>query len=63
MRLSTERPEAVEAGFAEVVGVKKRGILEAMEYLLNQKKELPRRSPYGNGKAGEKIVKIVEEQT
>ena len=62
MRLSTERPEAVKAGFAEVVGVKKRGILEAMECLLNQKKELPRQSPYGNGKAGEKIVKIVEEQ-
>jgi UDP-N-acetylglucosamine 2-epimerase (non-hydrolysing) len=62
IRFSTERPEAVKAGFAEVVGVKKQDILEAMERLLNQKKELPRHSPYGNGKAGEEIVEIVKDK-
>jgi UDP-N-acetylglucosamine 2-epimerase len=30
MRLSTERPEAVEAGFAKVVGTQKKQILSAL---------------------------------
>jgi len=59
IRLSTERPEAVEAGFARVVGVKKEGILTAMENALNMKDKLPEKSPYGNGKAAEKIVEIL----
>ena len=62
IRLSTERPEAVEAGFAEVVGTEKHSILESMERFLNKKKELPRQSPYGDGKAGKKIVEIVEKK-
>lgn len=58
-RLSTERPEAVEAGFAKVVGVEKDDILAAMEQLLNENDELPRCSPYGDGTAGKRIVKIL----
>ncbi len=38
IRLSTERPEAVQAGFAEVVGVEKQKILEAMRKTLKQSK-------------------------
>jgi len=41
IRLSTERPEAVKAGFAKVVGIEKQKILEAMERTLKQRKELP----------------------
>lgn len=61
-RLSTERPEALEAGFTKVVGVEKRKILEAMEKIMTHRKELPEKSPYGDGKASEKIVKIIREE-
>jgi UDP-N-acetylglucosamine 2-epimerase (non-hydrolysing) len=59
IRLSTERPEAVEAGFAKVVGVRKDNILQAIKDTLNDKKELPRVSPYGGGDAGVKIAGIL----
>lgn len=59
IRLSTERPEAVEAGFAKVVGVKKEGILAAIKNAQLMKERLPEKSPYGEGKAAEKIVEIL----
>ena len=62
IRLSTERPEAVEAGFARVVGVEKEKILEAMDQTLKEKGELPSLSPYGDGSAGKRIVKIIMEE-
>jgi len=62
IRLSTERPEAVEAGFARVVGVEKEKILEAMDQTLKEKGELPSLSPYGDGSAGKRIVKIIIEE-
>ncbi|NIR87386.1 UDP-N-acetylglucosamine 2-epimerase (non-hydrolyzing) [Candidatus Bathyarchaeota archaeon] len=62
IRLSTERPEAVEAGFARVVGVEKKGIIAAMEKALHERGELPRSSPYGDGTAAKKIVKILMEE-
>lgn len=62
IRLSTERPEAVNAGFAEVVGLEKAKILEAMEATLTHRKVLPEKSPYGDGKAAEKIARIIEEE-
>ena len=59
IRLSTERPEAVEAGFAKVVGVEKEALVKAMENALNERSVLPRVSPYGDGSAGKRIVNIV----
>ncbi|MEM3641177.1 MAG: UDP-N-acetylglucosamine 2-epimerase (non-hydrolyzing) [Candidatus Bathyarchaeia archaeon] len=61
-RLSTERPEAVEAGFAEVAGVEKHGIIKAINKVLDNRKELPEKSPYGDGKAAEKIVEIIRNE-
>jgi UDP-N-acetylglucosamine 2-epimerase (non-hydrolysing) len=58
-RLSTERPEAVDAGFAKVAGVEKKDILENMKQTLIEKFSFPRFSPYGKGKAAIKIVDIV----
>ncbi len=58
IRVSTERSEAVEAGFAKVVGTEKNAILVAMEETLNNPRKLPKASPYGDGTAAEKIVKI-----
>ena len=59
VRLSTERPEAVTAGFAKVVGVEKCNILKAMEQTLASKFAAERMSPYGDGKAAENILDIL----
>jgi UDP-N-acetylglucosamine 2-epimerase (non-hydrolysing) len=63
IRLSTERPEAVEAGFAKVVGVEKHNVLTMMEKTLTERRELPKISPYGDGTAAQKIVEILMEKT
>lgn len=60
-RLSTERPEAVETGFAKVVGTEKTTILQAINQTLNTPPQLPQHSPYGEGDAAEKIVNIVKQ--
>ena len=62
IRMSTERPEAVEAGFAEVIGTDKHKILEAIDRTLRKRKELPSTSPYGDGKAAEKILSIIDKE-
>jgi len=58
LRLSTERPEAVKAGFAKVVGVKKDEILSEIHGAVEDG-SLPEASPFGDGHSGEKIVDIV----
>jgi UDP-N-acetylglucosamine 2-epimerase (non-hydrolysing) len=60
IRLTTERPEAVEAGFAKVVGTEKKEILKAIDKTINDTNQLPTRSPYGNGDAAQKITEIVK---
>lgn len=59
LRLSTERPEAVDAGFAQVIGTTKENTLNAIVQNLNMKQNLPETSPYGEGRSGEKISEIV----
>lgn len=67
MRNTTERPEAVAAGTVKLVGTNKEKIvtetmllLENEEYYNSMKKVY---NPYGDGKAVERIVKILIEQT
>jgi UDP-N-acetylglucosamine 2-epimerase (non-hydrolysing) len=62
IRYSTERPEAVKAGFAEVVGVEKQGIIEAISRTLTMQKQLPLESPYGDGNAADRIISIVRNE-
>ena len=62
IRLSTERPEAVEAGFAEVVGVEKSKVLDTISKTLDEKRKLPTESPFGDGNAAEKTVSIIDEE-
>jgi UDP-N-acetylglucosamine 2-epimerase (non-hydrolysing) len=59
IRHSTERPEAVKTGFAEVIGVEKHEILKAMRKILDHPKELPEKSPYGDGNAAQNITGII----
>jgi UDP-N-acetylglucosamine 2-epimerase (non-hydrolysing) len=61
IRLSTERPEAVETGFAKIVGIEKRGILTAIEATMNNQEKLPEKSPFGDGDAAEKIVETIRQ--
>jgi UDP-N-acetylglucosamine 2-epimerase (non-hydrolysing) len=62
IRLSTERLEAVKAGFAEVVGVEKHKILGAMRKALNYPRQLPEKSPYGDGNAAQNITEIIKKE-
>ena len=60
MREVTERPEAVEAGTARLVGSKKEDIVREAQRLLDHPEEYRRmagrKNPYGDGKASERIV-------
>ncbi len=63
LRTETERPEAVEAGTVAIAGVEKKAIVELTNRLLTDKAFYNQMSgavnPYGDGKACERIVKIV----
>jgi UDP-N-acetylglucosamine 2-epimerase (non-hydrolysing) len=60
IRLSTERQEAVEAGFATVVGTDRKQILAGMYEALEEKDALPYVSPFGDGRAAERTVDIIK---
>jgi UDP-N-acetylglucosamine 2-epimerase (non-hydrolysing) len=60
IRLSTERQEAVEAGFAKVVGTDAKTILVAIKKALEKLDELPTVSPFGDGAAALKTVEIIK---
>jgi len=60
LRTSTERPEAVKAGFAYVVGTNPVVVLSTLERILTEKPSLPDKSPFGDGKASKRIVDVLE---
>ena len=60
IRLSTERQEAVEAGFAKIVGTDKNNILAAMREAVEKDEKLPSVSPFGDGTAAMKTVDIIK---
>ncbi len=57
LRDNTERPETVEVGANILAGASPTKILECAKTMLN--KDNSWINPFGNGKAGEKIVKII----
>lgn len=59
LRTSTERPEAVDAGFATIVGTKADDVLAALRRELASPRDLKRESPFGDGHAGERIAGAV----
>ena len=63
LREETERPEAVEAGVVSLVGTNKSLIISEAEKLLTNKEHYQSMargvSPYGDGKAAERIASIV----
>jgi UDP-N-acetylglucosamine 2-epimerase (non-hydrolysing) len=60
LRDRTERPEAVEAGMAELVGTDRGKILARSRTLLRKERKAgDARQPYGDGHAGERIADVV----
>jgi UDP-N-acetylglucosamine 2-epimerase (non-hydrolysing) len=59
LRNSTERPEAVEAGFAKVIGTSKDTIIDEITKILDNPPRLHNRSPFGDGKAAKYITEII----
>jgi UDP-N-acetylglucosamine 2-epimerase (non-hydrolysing) len=63
LRKSTERPESVEAGFTRMAGVNKSEVLDTIKVLLNDPPSLPGRSPFGDGKAAERVVSVITDES
>jgi UDP-N-acetylglucosamine 2-epimerase len=63
MRDTTERPEAVEAGVAELAGTSVETIVAAVGRILSEAEDGARRqsrtNPYGDGRAAERIVAAI----
>ncbi len=64
LRTETERPEAVEAGTVKMAGVERDRIISLTQELLDSPSEYHKMAraanPYGDGKAAEKIIKVLE---
>jgi UDP-N-acetylglucosamine 2-epimerase (non-hydrolysing) len=65
LREVTERPEAVEAGTAKLVGTQLEKIISETQKLLDHPEEYQRmaniRNPYGDGESSEHIVRILSQ--
>ena len=62
LREVTERPEAVESGWAQLIGSSRRKIAEtASEWLTHDKKRQLLRCPhpFGDGRSGERIAELL----
>jgi UDP-N-acetylglucosamine 2-epimerase (non-hydrolysing) len=62
LRTSTERPEAVDAGYAQLVGVKATTVLKAVTNFLDEKGQTGKGSPYGKGDTRARIVNIINHE-
>ncbi len=66
LRRTTERPEAIEAGTAKLVGTEERQVIDAAQKLLSDRKEYQamtsKANPYGDGQSAKRIVDILRRQ-
>lgn len=64
LRKETERPEAVEMGTVRIAGIEKENIINEASKLLDNVEEYNKMAkavnPYGDGKAAERIIKIIK---
>ncbi|NMA87033.1 MAG: UDP-N-acetylglucosamine 2-epimerase (non-hydrolyzing), partial [Tissierellia bacterium] len=65
IREETERPEGIEAGTAKLVGTNYDNVYKEIDLLLSNNEEYKKMAnavnPYGDGKAAERIVNIINE--
>jgi UDP-N-acetylglucosamine 2-epimerase (non-hydrolysing) len=63
LRRVTERPEAVEAGTAKIIGIEEQGVYHDVDELLNDQRVYERMAnavnPYGDGKATLRILDAI----
>ena len=59
LRYNTERPETTEVGSNVLAGTDPNTIVKKVHFMLNKKKHW--KNPFGDGKAGAKIVQILKE--
>jgi len=58
---STERQEAVDAGFAELVGVRPKPVVKRLwDWIENDWSVPNRKSPFGDGTAAKKSINILQ---
>ncbi|MFX1293621.1 MAG: non-hydrolyzing UDP-N-acetylglucosamine 2-epimerase [Promethearchaeota archaeon] len=61
LREKTDRQEAVKSGFASVTGTKSKKVLKLVKEMREKVINLPpKQSPYGNGKAAQKVLNIIK---
>lgn len=60
-RMVSERPEGVEAGFCQIIGIEQKKIEESVEELLNNFSGFENlQNPYGQGNASQQIVDFLK---
>ncbi len=59
LRDNTERPETLDVGSNVLVGTEPKRILEGVKTMLNRENSW--KNPFGDGKAGKRIIEILEE--
>jgi UDP-N-acetylglucosamine 2-epimerase (non-hydrolysing) len=66
MRDTSERPEAISAGTAKLVGTSSENIVREVSLLLTDhaayETMVKKHNPYGDGKASKRIVKTIKER-
>ena len=60
LRYNTERPETLEVGSNVLAGTEPDEIVKKARHMLNKSNSWP--NPFGDGRAGERIVRIVREE-
>ena len=64
MRNTTERPEAIEAGTAKMIGTEEESIIQEVTVFLSQKRNcdimVKKNNPYGDGHATERILEAIK---
>ena len=59
-RKTTDRPEAVDAGMSQVIGIEKKNIIKAIKKTILNPNINSKKNPYGKGDASLKIIKILQ---
>jgi UDP-N-acetylglucosamine 2-epimerase (non-hydrolysing) len=62
MRLSTERPEAVRAGYCKVMGTDAERVLNAVRSFVKDPRTSFKACPYGKGDSADRIVRALKNE-
>ena len=60
VRKTTDRPEAIDSGMAEIIGLNEKIISKSIKNTMKDPRVFSRKTPYGKGDASSKIIKILQ---